>query len=68
MAENRKSGGGQSMTDAEIRALYAANKDFREYVDKYRTKYQQGGGISLKEALTHLIVHEVAEQYKEVIK
>ena len=56
------------MTDAEIRALYAANKDFREYVDKYRTKYQQGGGISLKEALTHLIVHEVAEQYKEVIK
>lgn len=52
------------MTDAEIRALYATNKDFKTYVDRYSSKYQSGGSISVSEALMHLIVHEVAEQYK----
>ncbi len=52
------------MTDAEIRALYAENKDFKTYVDKYCAKYQFGGSISHTEALTHVIVREVGKQYK----
>ena len=52
------------MTDAEIRALYVSNTDFKAYVDKYCAKYQKGGSISPTEALTHIIVREVAKQYK----
>ena len=52
------------MTDTEIRALYAENKDFKTYVDKYCAKYQFGGSISHTEALTHVIVREVGKQYK----
>lgn len=44
------------MTDAEIRALYAANSDFKTYVDRYAIKYQFRNGISVLEAITHVIV------------
>ena len=53
------------MTDEEIKALYASNKDFREYVDKYANCYQQGGKLTISEALRHKIVKDVAKHYSK---
>lgn len=47
----------------EMKALYASNKNFKEYVEKYTEKYQKGGKISISEALEHKIVNEVAKHY-----
>jgi len=43
--------------------LYDTNKDFREYVDRYAAHYQSGGTISVTEALSHMVVKEVANFY-----
>lgn len=51
------------MTNETIKALYASNKDFKTYVDKYVEHYQFGASISVNEAFTHRIVREVAQQY-----
>ena len=40
---------------------YAINEDFRNYVDRYCKKHN----ISIAEALTHKLVQETREQYKE---
>lgn len=44
-------------------SFYETNKDFKEYVDRYCKQYNEGRSISVHEALTHYIVHEVALQY-----
>lgn len=41
--------------------LYDVCEDFKEYVDKYSKKHK----ISVQEALTHKLVQEVAQMYKE---
>ena len=41
--------------------LYNKSEDFKEYVDKYSTKHK----ILVQEALTHKLVQEVAQMYKE---
>lgn len=53
------------MSDAEIKALYASNSDFKAYVDKYSAYHSEGAAISPSEALEHKIVHEVARRYME---
>lgn len=45
--------------------LYSCNADFKRYVDRYAKKYTEGHHISVNEALTHGIVMQVAEQYRE---
>ena len=47
----------------DLKKLYNENKDFREYVDKYSAHHETGKPISVEEALTHLIVKNVAEEY-----
>lgn len=42
--------------------LYDHNKDFRNYVNAYATKYNEGKSISIYNALDHVIVREVAKQ------
>ena len=39
--------------------MYEQEEDFKRYVDKYCTKHQ----ISVNEALTHVIVQDVASGY-----
>ena len=40
---------------------YAINEDFRDYVDKYARDHS----ISVTEALTHKLVQEAEDYYKE---
>ncbi len=47
----------------DLKKLYNENKDFNEYVDKYSAHHEIGKPISVEEALTHLIVKNVAEEY-----
>ena len=47
----------------DLKKLYNENKDFHEYVDRYSAHYEIGKSISVEEALTHLIVRNVAEEY-----
>lgn len=47
----------------DLKKLYNENKDFREYVDKYSAHHEMGKPISVEEALTHLIVKSVADEY-----
>jgi len=47
----------------DLKKLYNENKDFREYVDKYSAHYEMGKSIPIEEALTHLIVKNVADEY-----
>lgn len=49
-----------------IREFYNSNDDFRNYVDLYSAHYTQGMSISVKEALSHEIVRQVYERYKEI--
>ena len=47
----------------DIKKLYNENADFKAYVDKYSAHYEMGKSISVEEALTHLIVKNVADEY-----
>ena len=49
-----------------IREFYNSNADFRNYVDLYSAHYTQGMSISIDEALSHEIVRQVYERYKEI--
>lgn len=49
------------MQNIDYTALYAENEDFRQYVDKYRTKHN----ISVDEALQHYLVQMAGKMYKE---
>lgn len=49
------------MNSIDYTALYASNEDFRQYVDKYRTKHN----ISVDEALQHYLVQAAGRIYKE---
>ena len=49
-----------------IREFYNSNDDFRNYVDLYSAHYTQGLSISIDEALSHEIVRQVYERYKEI--
>lgn len=44
--------------------LYKSNDDFKAYVDKYKNNF----GISVDEALEHLIVKIVAEKYADDLR
>ena len=46
----------------KIKSFYYNNKDFKEYVDKYRSDRD----LTLDEALSHKVVKEVYLQYEEV--
>lgn len=39
--------------------MYEQDEDFKRYVDRYCTKHQ----IPVKEALTHVIVQDIASSY-----
>lgn len=52
----------------DLKKLYNENKDFREYVDRYSAHREMGKPISVEEALTHLIVRNVAEEYSNGAK
>lgn len=47
----------------DLKKLYNENTDFKQYVDKYSAHHEMGKPISVEEALTHLIVKNVAEEY-----
>lgn len=47
----------------DLQKLYNENADFKQYVDKYSAHHEMGKPISVEEALTHLIVKNVAEEY-----
>ena len=49
-----------------IREFYNSNADFRNYVDLYSAHYTQGLSISIDDALSHEIVRQVYDQYKEI--
>ena len=49
-----------------MREFYNRNADFKMYVDLYSEHYTQGMSISVKEALSHEIVRQVYERYKEI--
>ena len=49
-----------------IREFYNSNAEFRNYVDLYSAHYTQGMSISIDEALSHEIVRQVYERYKEI--
>lgn len=44
-----------------MKEFYESNADFRQYVNKYCNTYN----LSVEEALQHVIVKEVAKEYKE---
>ena len=44
--------------------LYKTSKEFKEYVDKYCDNF----GISVDEALDHLVVKMVAEKYSNDLR
>ena len=46
----------------DFMALYEENKDFKMYVDKYRTKTR----ISVEEAIKHVLVQDAGEYYKQL--
>ena len=48
-----------------LKEFYNRNADFKQYVDRYAKKYNEGKSISVDEALEHEIVKSVAEQYRE---
>lgn len=52
------------MNSIDYTALYAENEDFRQYVDKYRTKHH----LSVDEALQHYLVQAAGRVYKEQTK
>lgn len=47
----------------DLKKLYNENTDFKDYVDKYSAHYEMGKPISVEEALTHLIIKNVADEY-----
>lgn len=49
----------------DYKEFYDTNPDFHRYIDRYRAHYNEGRPISLKEALTHKLVQEVAHQFRE---
>ena len=49
----------------KMKEFYNRNDDFRNYVDSYAKKYNEGKSISVDEALEHEIVKSVAAQYME---
>ena len=49
----------------DYKALYDENKDFKQYVNIYANKYNEGKSISVNEALEHELVKQVAERYRE---
>ena len=49
-----------------IHEFYNSNADFRNYVDLYSAHYTQGLSISIDDALSHEIVRQVYERYKEI--
>lgn len=49
----------------DYKDLYDENKDFKQYVNRYAKKYNEGKSISVNEALDHELVKQVAEQYRE---
>lgn len=48
-----------------MKEFYDRNSDFKQYVDRYAKKHNEGNSISVDEALEHEIVKQVAAQYKE---
>lgn len=48
-----------------MKEFYDRNSDFKQYVDRYAKKHNEGNSISVDEALEHDIVKQVASQYKE---
>lgn len=49
------------MQNIDYASLYEQNEDFRQYVDKYRTKHN----ISVDEALQHYLAQMAGRMYKE---
>ena len=47
----------------DLKALYQTNKDFQKYVDGYCKNYNESRSITVDEALSHVLVGEVAEMY-----
>ena len=43
-----------------LKDLYANNKPFKEYIDRFSKQY----GLTIEEAFKHKIVQDVAEMYK----
>ena len=48
-----------------MKEFYDRNSDFKQYVDRYAKKHNEGKSISVDEALDHELVKQVAEQYME---
>lgn len=49
------------MNNIDYTAMYAANEDFKRYVDRYCTKHR----ISVAGALQHYLVQMAGRMYKE---
>lgn len=48
-----------------MKEFYDRNSNFKQYVDRYAKKHNEGKSISVDESLEHELVKQVAAQYKE---
>ena len=48
-----------------MKEFYDRNSDFKQYVDRYAKKHNEGNSISVDNALEHELVKQVAERYRE---
>lgn len=51
-------------SESELRNLYNTNRDFKDYVDRYKTQNK----INLSEALKHKMVNYAAQNILGILK
>ena len=51
------------MENRDYAELYNTNADFHGYVNRYARKHSEAQAISVNEALKHILVQNVGQQY-----